>query len=67
VVTLSAPLETLPLAALAPLQPPEPVHDVAFVVLQLSVALPPVATLVGIAVSVTVGAAGGGAVVVFAG
>jgi hypothetical protein len=36
---------------------------VAFVVLQVSVALAPPVTLVGLAVSVTVGAAGGGGVV----
>ncbi len=37
-------------------QPPEAVHEVALVELQVSVEVPPEATLVGLAVSVTVGA-----------
>jgi hypothetical protein len=40
----------------APLQPPEAVHDVALVELHASVEAPPLATDVGFAVSVTVGA-----------
>jgi hypothetical protein len=59
VVALSAAVKTLPLVALVPLQPPEAVQDVALVVLQVSVALAPVNTPVGFAVSVTVGAGGG--------
>jgi hypothetical protein len=43
-----------------PLQPPEAVHEVAFVVLQASVEPAPLCTLAGLALSVTVGAAGGG-------
>jgi hypothetical protein len=54
----------LPLVAFEPLQPPVAVHDTAFVVLHVSVAVPPPGTLVGFAVSVTVGAdtVGGGVV-----
>ncbi len=40
----------------APLQPPEAVHDVALVELHVSVEVPPLATDVGFAASVTVGA-----------
>ncbi|HWS68681.1 MAG TPA: hypothetical protein VN325_38420 [Steroidobacteraceae bacterium] len=46
----------MPLVANAPLQPPEAVHDVALVELQVSVEAPPLATLVGFAVNVAVGA-----------
>ncbi len=42
--------------ARAPDQAPEAVHEVALVELQVSVEVPPEATLVGLAVSVTVGA-----------
>jgi hypothetical protein len=42
--------------ALAPPQPPEAVHDVALVELHVSVEAPPLATEVGLAVRVTVGA-----------
>ena len=45
----------VPLAANVPLQPPEAVQDVALVELQVSVEAPPLATLVGFAVSVAVG------------
>jgi hypothetical protein len=45
-----------PLIALAPLQPPEAVHELALVELQDSVDAPPLATVVGFAVNVTVGA-----------
>jgi hypothetical protein len=41
---------------LAPLQPPEAVHELALVEIQVSVEAPPLATEVGFAVSVTVGA-----------
>ena len=54
-VTPSGPVEALLLVGFDPLQPPEAVHEVAFVVLQVSVATPLVATLVGCAVSVTTG------------
>jgi hypothetical protein len=46
----------VPLVAFAPLQPPEAVHEVAFVELHVSVEAPPLVTVVGFAVSVTVAA-----------
>ena len=46
----------MPLIANAPLQQPEAVQDVALVELQVSVEAPPLATLVGFAVNVAVGA-----------
>jgi hypothetical protein len=55
VVVVSAPVDWLPLVALAPLQPPLAVQLVALVELQVSVAALPLVTLVGDAVSVTVG------------
>ncbi len=51
-----APVDCVPLVTLVPLQPPEAVHEVAFVEFQVSVEEPPLATVVGFAVSVTVGA-----------
>ena len=45
----------MPLLASAPLQPPEAVHAVALVELQLSVEVPPAATMVGFAVKAAVG------------
>ena len=39
-----------------PLQPPEAVQDVAFVEDQVNVEVPPLATVLGLAVRVTVGA-----------
>jgi hypothetical protein len=63
VVAVSALVVVLPPAALVPLQPPEAVHEVALVLLQLRVEVPPEATLVGFAVSCTVGAGGGGVTV----
>ena len=53
---MSAPAPRLPLVASAPLHPPEAVHDVAFVEFHVSVEGPPLATEVGFADSVTVGA-----------
>jgi hypothetical protein len=50
-----APVDHVPLVAIAPLQPPEAVHAVASCELQLKVDMPPGATVVGEAVSVTVG------------
>lgn len=47
----------LPFVAIVPLQPPEAVHDVAFVELQLMVEVLPPLMLVGDALSDTVGAA----------
>jgi hypothetical protein len=55
-VALSAPLDCEPLTALAPDQPPDAAQAVALVADQLNVALPPLATVLGLAVSVIVGA-----------
>jgi hypothetical protein len=55
-VALSAPLDCEPLTALEPDQPPDAAQAVALVADQLNVALPPLATVPGLAVSVTVGA-----------
>ena len=55
-VAVSAPVLCVPLVALAPLQPPEATHEVALVELHVSVEAPPLATEVGFAVNVTVGA-----------
>ena len=52
---LSAGVVKVPLMGSVPLQPPEAVHAVAFVELQLSVAVPPVLTLVVLAFSATLG------------
>jgi hypothetical protein len=52
---VSAPVEALPLVPLDPLQPADAVHEVAFVLLQVSVEASPDGTEVGLAVSVTVG------------
>ena len=57
-VAVSAPVVVLPLVALVPLQPAEAVQDVALVLLQVRVEVPPDATLVGFAVRFTVGAGG---------
>jgi hypothetical protein len=46
----------VPLVALLPLQLPDAVHEVAFVELQVNVDAAPLATDVGFAVNVTVGA-----------
>lgn len=53
---MSAPVDCVPLAALAPDQAPEPTHEVAFVADHVSVALPPLFTALGPTLSVTVGA-----------
>jgi len=52
-----APVDLLPFVATAPLQAPEAVHDVAFVVLQLTVEAPPEVIVGGEALSDIVGAA----------
>jgi len=57
---VSAPVLCEPLVALVPDQPPEAVHDVAFVADQVSVLALPLVTVVGFAVSVVTGALGGG-------
>ncbi len=58
-VILSAPVDDVPLVAFVPNQAPEAVQLVAFVVLHISVELPPLVTNAGVAVSTSVGAAGG--------
>ncbi len=50
---------SVPLVALEPVQPPDAVHVVAFVLDQLSVELPPGAIDTGFAASATVGVLGG--------
>jgi len=55
VVVLSAPVLALPLVGSLPAQPPEAVQLVAFVDDQLSIADPPVLTVVGLALRLTVG------------
>jgi hypothetical protein len=58
VVVEAMPLTTwLPLVALLLVQPPLAAHEVAFVEDQLSVELPPLAMVAGLALTVTVGAA----------
>ena len=56
-VAVRAPVLCVPLVAFVPLQPPEAVHEVALVELQLSVEALPLATTDGFTVSVTVGTA----------
>jgi hypothetical protein len=58
VLAVSAPVDTLPLVACAPVQPPEAVQPVAFVELQVSVEDPPLPMFAGLALNVTVGATG---------
>ena len=60
VVALKAPVELEPEVERAPLQPPEAVQPVALLDDQFRVAAAPLATLPGVAVSVTVGAGVGG-------
>jgi hypothetical protein len=57
VVAERAAVDTLPLVATAPLQPPEAQQALAFADCQLKVELAPSAMVEGVAVSVTVGAA----------
>ena len=52
----SAPMVKEPLVASTPPQPPDAVHVVASVEVQVSVELPPAAMVVGCAVKLTVGA-----------
>jgi hypothetical protein len=56
VAALSAPVDCEPLVASAPDQPPEAVQAVALLEDQVNVDLPPLATLVGLALIETVGA-----------
>jgi hypothetical protein len=53
----SAPLVSLPTGGLVPDQPPDAEHDVAALVVHASCVVPPVATLAGLTVRLTVGAA----------
>lgn len=55
-MALSAPVDCEPVAALAPDQAPEAMQDVALVADQVSMALLPLATVLGPADRVTVGA-----------
>ena len=55
-MAVSVPVDCDPLAVLVPDQPPEAVHDVAWVADQLNVELAPLATVLGLAVNVMVGA-----------
>jgi hypothetical protein len=57
VVVLSAPVLALPVVGSLPDHPPEAVQLVAFVDDQLSVAEPPLLTVVGLALRLTVGGA----------
>lgn len=54
----SAPVDCEPLKDLLPDQAPEPVHEVALVDDQVRVALPPLETLLGLALRLTVGDGG---------
>jgi len=56
VVFVSAPVVHVPPVATAPLHPPEAVHESAFMELQLSVDMAPLAIVVGDALNDTVGA-----------
>ena len=58
VSVVKAPVLKVPLVANAPVQPPEALHDVALVELQVSVAAPPLATVVDDAVIDAVGDGG---------
>jgi hypothetical protein len=53
---VSAPVDCEPLAALLPDQAPEAVQEVALVADQVNVDVPPLATVLGLAAKVTVGA-----------
>ena len=53
-LALSAPVDWEPLTALLPDQPPEAVQAVALLETQLTVELPPLATVLGLALMLTV-------------
>lgn len=55
-----APVDAVPDVDFAPDQPPEAVHVVAFVEVQVSVDDPPLVTVAGFAANETVGTDGGG-------
>jgi hypothetical protein len=59
VVVVNAPVFWVPLVDSAPFQPPEALHEVAFVLDQVKVEAAALFIELGVAVSVTVGAAGG--------
>jgi hypothetical protein len=56
VVVDSAPVPALPEGLSVPLQPPEAAQEVALVEDQVNVEVPPLATVVGLALRVTIGA-----------
>jgi len=64
VATLSAPVLQLPLVASLPVHPPEALQLVALLEDQLSVAVDPLLTVVGVADKATVGAGATGALTV---
>jgi hypothetical protein len=55
-LAVSAPVDCEPLKPLLPDQSPEAVHEVALVADHVNVELPPLATVLGLAVKLTVGA-----------
>jgi hypothetical protein len=55
VLVVRAAVSWVPLVGWAPLHPPEPVQDVAFVEVQVNVEVPPAATDGGLAARLTVG------------
>jgi hypothetical protein len=55
---VSLPVEAEPLLGSLPFQPPEAVHEVAFTVVHVNVALLPLATVLGLADKVMVGTGG---------
>jgi hypothetical protein len=56
VLVLSAPVDCVPLVASAPDQPPEAVHELALLAVQVRLVPPPLVTLVALALKLTVGA-----------
>jgi hypothetical protein len=58
-VVLVGDTELVPLVAMAPNQPPLPTQEVAFVLVQVSVAAPPSGMVDGLALKEMVGAGGG--------
>ncbi len=54
---MSAPVDCVPLSALAPDQAPEPVHEVALLEDQVNVEAAPLLTVLGAAAKLNVGAA----------
>jgi hypothetical protein len=56
VLEVNAPVDCVPLVASLPLHPPEAVHEVALLAVQLKLVLPPLDTLVEPALKLTVGA-----------